>query len=263
MNTPDPAGIDQHCHAINRTIQRGGRMLSVVDLVEARTLDRDLAAYLLAAIEQRCSFMVGALPGGAGKTTVMGALLNLLPSRVPLIAADGLDTIEHGLSTPEPTGCYICHEIGAGAYYAYLWDEPLRQYFRLPDAGHMLATNLHADTLDQARRQVCNDNAVPVEQFDAIGLKLFLHVQRRGGWAERRINRAYQVDDAGEHQCIFDMNRGMTADETCLVTAGLFDQARQRIEQLLRSGARTIEQVRKTLDDQLADSAADSRPSRS
>lgn len=44
-------------------------MLSIVDLVEAGTFTPDLAAYSLAAIGSGASFLVGADPGGAGKTT--------------------------------------------------------------------------------------------------------------------------------------------------------------------------------------------------
>ena len=78
--------------------------------------------------------MVGALPGGAGKTTVMGALLNFVPLGVHLVPADSEQTIAQALR--EGTRhCYICHEIGAGSYYAYLWGDPLRRYFDLPDAG--------------------------------------------------------------------------------------------------------------------------------
>ena len=84
-----PVDIGQHCAEIERCNQRGGRMLSIVDLIEAGTFSRDLAAYSLAAIGDGASFMVGALPGGAGKTTAMGALLNFVPRDVSLVAADG------------------------------------------------------------------------------------------------------------------------------------------------------------------------------
>ena len=80
----------QHCAEIERCNQRDGRMLSIVDLIEADTVTRDLAAYSLAAIGSGASFMVGALPGGAGKTTVMGALLNFVPQVTPLTAAGNL-----------------------------------------------------------------------------------------------------------------------------------------------------------------------------
>lgn len=81
--------IVRHCREIYRCNQRGGRMLSVVDLIEAGILGEELAAYCLAAIGQGASFMVGAMPGGARKTTVMGALLTFVPPDVELSPADG------------------------------------------------------------------------------------------------------------------------------------------------------------------------------
>ena len=81
--------IELHCQEIERCNQRGGRMLSAVDLLSANTVTPDLAACLLAAIRGGASFMVGAQPGGAGKTTVMGALLNFVPANVELRPADG------------------------------------------------------------------------------------------------------------------------------------------------------------------------------
>ncbi|MEK7765428.1 MAG: hypothetical protein AAB368_04240, partial [bacterium] len=77
MRPPD--AVARHTAELDRLNQRGGRMLSIVDLIEAGTVTRELAAYLLAAIGGGASFMTAALPGGAGKTTVMGALLNFVP----------------------------------------------------------------------------------------------------------------------------------------------------------------------------------------
>ena len=93
MNTE----IQNHCETIRRCNQRGGRMLSIVDLVEGGTLTRDLAAYALATIGAGASFMVGARPGGAGKTTVMSALLNLVPRPVMLVTAENEAVIEQGI----------------------------------------------------------------------------------------------------------------------------------------------------------------------
>ena len=42
-------------------------MLSVFDLLAAKTLDLDLAAYLMARISTGSFFMVGSVPAGAGK----------------------------------------------------------------------------------------------------------------------------------------------------------------------------------------------------
>jgi len=236
--------VRKHCEAIDRCNQRGGRMLSVVDLLEADTLTVDIAAYALAAIRNGASFLVGASPGGAGKTTVMGALLNFVPSDVELVAADGMAAIRAG-QVAVGRRCYICHEIGSGPYYAYLWGEPLRAYFKLPDAGHMLATNLHADTYHQAYDQICVDNGVPDQSLRHIQIMFFLVVQRNGWNTHRRISEIWESNGHVPHQQVYDsgVDRSL-AELTRLVSPSQLEKARGDIEQLRASGVRRIEQVR-------------------
>jgi hypothetical protein len=227
--------VEAHCSEIDRCNQRGGRMLSIVDLVEAGTVSRDLAAYALSAVGHGASFMVGANPGGLGKTTVMGALLNFVPADVELFPADGMTAIDGGMRDTTRRRCYVCHEIGAGHWYAYLWGEELRAYFDLAAAGHMLATNLHADTYEEAHAQVVGRNGVSEDTFRRMNLILFLHARRRGGSHERYIASAWESDGESPHRCVF------TAD-------GGFEEAVPReteiVDGLLASGARTIEEVR-------------------
>jgi hypothetical protein len=248
--------IDRHVGQIDRCNQRGGRMLSVVDLIEAGTLPPDLAAYALAAIGRGASFLVGANPGGAGKTTVMGALVNLVPPPVVLAPADGMGAIRQGLSSPEPRTCYICHEIGPGPYYAYLWGEELRAYFELPAAGHMLATNLHADTFEEAHRQVCRDNGVSDEAWRRVHIALFLRVEGVGSGATRRIDSVWESDGAGPHRRVWPLGEADAGTETSTPTGRWAStwvdeeqlaDSRRRVDELLASGARTIADVRRCL----------------
>ncbi len=237
---PDAESILRHCREINRCNQRGGRMLSVVDLIEAGTMTADLAAYCLAAIGQGASFMVGAMPGGAGKTTVMGALLNFMPADVELVPADGQATIDQGLRSPSPRRCFICHEIGPGPYYAYLWDQELRDYFRLTEVGHMLATNLHADTYEQARNQICRENGVRETALRRMNLMLFLSV--RGG--RRRIETVWESDGQQVHRLIYKAGNGGFVEPNRLAAPPKLAAAGQIIERLVSSGRRAIEEVR-------------------
>lgn len=241
--------IQRHCREIERCNQRGGRMLSIVDLVEAGTMSGELAAYALAAIGRGASFLVGAGPGGAGKTTVMGALLNGVPCEVELAPADGCEALEEGLRrTPKEGGtrrCYICHEIGSGPYYAYLWGEELRAYFRLCEAGHMLATNLHADTYAEARAQICDENAVPEAALRRMNLMFFLSVRRSGWKTVRRIETVWESDGASAHRQVFARDGGEAGlTLTGFVAAADIAAARQTVEQLMARGARTIAEVR-------------------
>ena len=233
--------ILRHCREINRCNQRGGRMLSVVDLIEAGTMTAELAAYCLAAIGKGASFMVGAMPGGAGKTTVMGALLNFVPAGVHLVPADAQDVIRQGLRKPSRQQCFICHEIGSGPYYAYLWGQELREYFSLAEAGHMLATNLHADTYEQAHDQICRQNEVSEVALWRMNLMLFLSV-RPGG--RRRIEQVWESDGGQPHRRVYEARKGGLIEPSHLGTAPKLVAAGQVIEKLLSNGGRSIEDVR-------------------
>ncbi|MBN2452288.1 MAG: hypothetical protein JXR77_18020 [Lentisphaeria bacterium] len=239
------ADLRAHCAEIDRCNQRGGRMLSMVDLLDAGTFTAELAAYSLAAIGQGASFMVGALPGGAGKTTVMGALLNFVPAGVSLVPADGMAAIESGLRASRPRCCFVCHEIGAGPYYAYLWNGVLRRFFELPGNGHMLATNLHADTYQQAVAQVCGQNRVPVPHFQRMNMLYFLTVEGGGRHASRRVTEVWESDGDTEHRRVFPNPEGRsTLCGSRLVTPEAFRKARGAIAALSAAGVRSIEQVR-------------------
>jgi hypothetical protein len=184
--------IVSHIREIDRLNQRGGRFLSIIDLLDAGTVDLACAAYLGAAILDGTSFLVGALPGGAGKTTVMGALLNFVPPAVKLVAAS--EGVPAGFLEPgRPRHCLVCHEIGRGPYFAYLWGHDVQDFFRLPAAGHMAATNLHADDVDQAREIIVGGCGVPGTDFAVWPLFLFL-TQEGDGWSgvRRRIGTAWE-----------------------------------------------------------------------
>ena len=188
-------------------------MLSVFDLLAAETLDLDLATYLMARISRGASFMVGSVPGGAGKTTVMCALLNFVPADVPLIAATPEAVYEAANANTSPRACYVCHEIGSGYYFAYLWADALRAYCGLSENGHILATNLHADNPEQAREQICHTNGVPSKYFNKFELLIFLRIENRYHKAKRWIQEVYSGDGSSGHELIFHANNKKTLNE--------------------------------------------------
>jgi hypothetical protein len=239
--------IQEHTGELNRCNQRGGRMLSVFDLLEANTLDLELAAYLMARISRGDSFLVGARPGGAGKTTVMCALLNLIPANRRILPAT--DETIAAVAGDGVAGdfCLICHEIGQGPYFSYLWGDDLCRYCALLDDGCLLATNLHADDLDEARHQICTQSGVPAGHFNGFALQIFLRVE--GGYydCQRRIDTVYASQDGADHQLVFDDRDG--ARFPCgalsdLVDAEWYGRCRTFLEDALQAGVRTIEAVR-------------------
>lgn len=246
--------IARHCEELNRCNQRGGRMLSVFDLLAAKTLDLDLAAYLMARISRGASFMVGSVPGRAGKTTVMCALLNFVPVDVPLIAATPQEVYKVSKATMSPRACYICHEIGSGSYFAYLWSDVLRTYCRLSENGHMLATNLHADDLDEAREQVCGDNDVRQEHFNRFELLIFLRIEGTYLKSHRRIEKVYSSDSLSDHVLVFDAgnNKKIEPKVNNYVAEPDYVRACRDFLKKIALNTRTIEQTRRQVVEFLA-----------
>ncbi len=225
-------------------------MLSVFDLLDAETLGLDLAAYLMARISRGASFIVGAVPGGAGKTTVMCAMLNFVPLDARLVAAteDAVDRARAGTGTDR--NCYICHEIGSGDYFAYLWGRPLQDYCSLHSKGQILATNLHADNPEQTYDQICKQNSVSDEDFRRFELLLFLDVQ--GGYfdARRRISTVYSSDGQSDHVLIYDQNTGLSdilENQTCPVSPAYISACKEFLDTAGSKGIRTIEQTRQAV----------------
>ena len=116
----------------------------------------------------------------------------------------------------------------------------------------MLATNLHADTIEQARDQVCGENRVPQADFRRMNLLFFLAVEG-GGWnPRRRIVSAWESDGEEAHRPVFGPDAEAPLASK-LVSAEALDAAGRKIDAILRSGARSIEQVREAVVLEAAD----------
>jgi hypothetical protein len=245
--------IKRHCEELNRCNQRGGRMLSIFDLLAAKTLALDLAAYLMARISRGASFMVGSVPGGAGKTTVMCALLNFVPIDVFLIAATP-HVVSKASKKTSSRACYICHEIGSGPYFAYLWSDALRAYCELSQDGHILATNLHADDLEEAREQVCGDNNVQRKLFNKFELLIFLRIEGTYLKTHRRIEKVYSSDGLSGHELVFDAanNKKVEPVANNYVAEPEYIGACRDFLGQMEASIRTIEQTRQKVVEFLA-----------
>lgn len=166
--------MDTVLQAIQRSNQRGGRMLSVIDLIEAGTITRDEAAWLIGRIERGSSWLVGAVPGGAGKTTIMSALLVHLPQKEYVYV-----TAPNTRWERSSDACVVSFEISAGRYDGYIWDQQVRRLCELGRQGCRIVSNLHADTLEEARHIVCDECGAPEAGFNAF--EMFLPVTPGAG----------------------------------------------------------------------------------
>jgi hypothetical protein len=167
---------------VERLNQRGGRTLSIVDLVAAGTLTAEMAALAWLLISDGASFLTGAVPGGAGKTTLMGALLSFLPPGEPVVTVGERrvleDALEGRLAAPATV---LAHEIGAGRWFGYLWGRDAVDFLSLHRRGLRRVCCLHADAPEEARAAL-RGLGVSCEDFGHMILQFFMRVHpgRRG-----------------------------------------------------------------------------------
>ena len=184
--------------AIDSLNQRGGRMLSLVDLVDAGTVSLDMAAEMTCVAATGGSFLTAAGPGGVGKTTLMGALLAFLAPGTEIVAIEGPETLEH-LPAPSPDApkCLLVHEIGSGHWYGYLWGPAVGRYVEAAGSpGRSLASNLHAETYQEAVGQLAGLD-VSAEALGAVACLAFMAAPR----GKRRVTTVWYADGSGGHAC--------------------------------------------------------------
>lgn len=187
--------------------QRGGRMLSVVDLIEAKTLDIELAGYLCYRMFKGASLLTAAKPGGAGKTTVMAALLGFVAPGV--ILRDVSDSILYGTERlPDNVQQYvIAHEIGSGYYYGYIWGDEVTRYLSLINKYVSIASNLHADTIEELRDAMLSMTGLTPALLARIDLIVFIHIFGASVFSrlERKVAEVWQ-SDGKTHHCVFRLH---------------------------------------------------------
>ncbi|MFH1575008.1 MAG: hypothetical protein ABIG68_13570, partial [Acidobacteriota bacterium] len=185
------------------------------------------------------SFIVGANPGGVGKSTIMRALLGLVPGGLPFaIAMPGeiadLDGQPH---------CLISHELSNHPPPAYLWDQDLRDFFALGEKGHVLVANMHADDLDQARDQIVAANEVPEAHFRGVGLFVFIRLEGDRDSGRRIIDAVHFSDGAAAHEVVYSPDSGLSARAPR--DAAHEARCREFLEDALAGPERTVEEVRR------------------
>lgn len=184
--------------------QRGGRMLTVVDLMQAGTISEEMAAYLLCAVSAGASFLTAARPGNAGKTTVLANLLSFLPPQARILTIrDAAMLHEVAGYTDDGNTCYLVHEIGHGPFYSYLWNGEVPVFLGMLRQGKTVASCLHADTLEEMEEVLLGRLGVREADFRAVGLLLFIHVLHGVNGLTRRVSHVYEAVPGEGHRLAF------------------------------------------------------------
>lgn len=179
-------------------LSQRGETLSIVDLVNANTLSVEMAAFLFAMMSDNASFLTAAKPGNAGKTTLMACILMFLPSDTRIVTIGGPSAMAQTPQDGNGSVCYLCHEIGNGPWYGYLWGKHVGEYFKRVSKYRSIASCMHADTTEEMRGILLSDALdVAEEDFRKLDFILFMNLEQKGGQFTRRVSTLYEAEDDG------------------------------------------------------------------
>lgn len=171
--------------------------LALADLVRNGTMSPEMAATLAAAVDERRSFIVAAIPRLAGKTTTMLAMLAGRPQGTavhPLSAPAGRLS---GIPDRDDRGYLLIAEIARVPFDEYLWGAPVREAFRqAAERDFGIAAALHAGDAEEAFDIVTRQNGVPDEHAARIGLLIYIRTLG-ASWQQpdrRVVAGVYEVD---------------------------------------------------------------------
>lgn len=180
--------------AIDRLNQRGGRMLSLVDLVEAETLPADAAALMAWVAAHSGSLVTAAGPGGVGKSTLLGGYLGFLPAEIEIVTVDSARALIRPVSdSPE---CLLIHEINNAAYAGYIWGPEVGRFFSMNRPGRCVAATVHAETYRELVRKLTGP-PLAVRRPDVMRVDLVAFIAMDG--VERRVT-AIWLSDGEQHR---------------------------------------------------------------
>jgi hypothetical protein len=193
---------------------------SIVELIANGVLDAELAALAWLLIEQRLPVVVGALPRGVGKSTLLEALLDFLPPSVRRIdlagAAEDFTWLPEAAalgwppagptiaSTPPvaPDSAFLVAAELSEHLPFYTWGPAARTLVRAASLGYGIGATIHADRLEDVHDALrSKEVGLTDDELSYLGLVLILRASREAdGTIVRRVVAAHYERPVGRDE---------------------------------------------------------------
>ncbi len=165
--------------------------LSITQILQAGTMPVRVAAILSLAMERGASMILAADPPGAGKTTILTALLAFAPpdSSVYFTRGWGETFALPPRGAGDPPTYLLVNEI-SDHLPVYSWGPYVQRELELAAQGYSLMSTMHAETVDGVIAQLMEECDVPEELIGRLALVIPMFVGMNVG---RRVRRVSEV----------------------------------------------------------------------
>jgi hypothetical protein len=193
---------------------------SIVALIAEGVLVAELAALAWLLVEARLPLIVGALARGVGKTTLLEALLDFLPSSVRRIdlagAAEDFTWLPEAaalgcpptgpatVTTPPvtPATAYLVAAELSEHTPLYTWGAAARTLVRAASIGYGIGATIHADRLEDVHEALRSRRVgITDDELSYLGLVLIVRAWREpDGSVTRRVVAAHYARPVGRDE---------------------------------------------------------------
>lgn len=163
--------------------------LSITQIMRAGTFPPRLGAVFWLLMERGRSIILAADPPGAGKTTILTALLAFTKPEASVYFTQGWGETFclPGIAEGDPPIFIMVNEI-SDHLPVYSWGPYVQKAFELAADGYTLASTMHAETVEGVIEQLTDECDVPEQNIGHLAFVAPMFVGHRDGARLRRVS---------------------------------------------------------------------------
>jgi hypothetical protein len=172
--------------------------LSITQILQAKTMPVRVAAILSLAMERGAPMILAAEPPGAGKTTILTALLAFAPPDSSVYFTRGWG--ETFALPPRAAGdppTYILVNEMSDHLPVYSWGPYVQRELELAAEGYSLMSTMHSETVDGVIEQLTEECDVPDANVGHLALVVPMFVGMNAGRHVRRVSEVAVLEPLG------------------------------------------------------------------
>lgn len=172
--------------------------MSITEIVQSGTVPPRVVAMLWLGMEHGSSLILAAEPPGAGKTTILTALLAFARPDASVYFTRGWGETFRlpAISAGDPPAYLLINEI-SDHLPVYSWGPYVQRAFELMADGYSLASTVHAETVDGVIEQLRDECDVPERLIGHLSFVVPMFVGAREGRRVRRVSEVCVLEPLG------------------------------------------------------------------
>lgn len=162
--------------------------ISIISLIQNRTISPPGAALLWAVAARRGSLIVASPPRLAGKSTVLHAVLDLFPLDTTIVPIDGERATFDFIGRTDPAKTTLLVHEFSDHLAEYTWGEQAARVFVAATQGYAIGATMHAATAEQVLHELASPpNAIHPQRLGLLQLVVTIAVRDAHPQPIRRV----------------------------------------------------------------------------